>query len=150
MKTIHAMMMLAAALALTVPGAASKVFAADNPYEGKNVTLILPNSPAGPMAQYARTLAPYINKYLGAKAVRVDIQQGAGGLKGASSVWRAAPDGLTFALTNLSSLIMAPLAGSPGASFDFDQVHLSGPGRGRAASAGGRRQIEDQIAAGHS
>ena len=111
MKTIHAML-LAAALSLTAPSGASKAFAADNSYDGKNVSLILPNSPAGPMAQYARTLAPYINKHLGAKAVRVDIQQGAGGLKGASSVWRAAPDGLTFALTNLSALIMAPCRGA--------------------------------------
>lgn len=135
---------LAAAVLLTLPGAARTAFAADNPYEGKNVTLILPNSPAGPMAQYARTLAPYINKHLGAKAVRVDIQQGAGGLKGASSVWRAAPDGLTFALTNLSALIMAPLAGSPGASFDATKFTYLGrvAAEPRVLVVGGKSKIK--------
>lgn len=118
--------------------------AADNYFAGKNLTLILPNSPAGPMAQYARTLAPYINKHLGAKAVRVDIQQGAGGLKGANSVWRAAPDGLTFALTNLSALIMAPLAGSAGANFDATKFTYLGrvAAEPRVLVVGGKSRIK--------
>ena len=33
-------------------------------------------------------------------------------------VWNAKPDGLTFAFTNLPTLIMAQLAGSPGVNFD--------------------------------
>jgi tripartite-type tricarboxylate transporter receptor subunit TctC len=141
-KAIHAML-LAAAFGLTL-WAGGHAVAADNAFEGKNVTLILPNSPAGPMAQYARTMAPFINKHLGSKTVRVDIQQGAGGLKGASSVWRAAPDGLTFAITNLSALIMAPLAGSPGASFDSTKFTYLGrvEAEPRVLVVGGKSKIK--------
>lgn len=87
-------------------------------YDGKNVTLIVPNTPAGAMSQYARMIAPYIAKYSGAKDVRVDNQPGAGGLRGTNLLWRAKPDGLTIAFTSVSSLLMAQLAESPGAQFD--------------------------------
>jgi tripartite-type tricarboxylate transporter receptor subunit TctC len=87
-------------------------------FEGKTVTMIVPNTPAGAMTQYARMLAPVIAKHLGAKDVRVDNQPGAGSLRGTNMLWNAKPDGLTMAFTNLPTLIMAQLAGSPGVSFD--------------------------------
>jgi tripartite-type tricarboxylate transporter receptor subunit TctC len=87
-------------------------------YEGKTVTMIVPNTPAGAMTQYARMLAPYIAKHVGAKEVRVDNQPGAGSLRGTNMLWNAKPDGLTIAFTNLPTLIMAQLAGSPGVNFD--------------------------------
>src|ERR687893_1245942 len=87
-------------------------------YEGKTVTMIVPNTPAGAMTQYARMLAPYIAKHLGAKDVRVDNQPGAGSLRGTNMTWNAKPDGLSMGFTNLPTLIMAQLAGSPGVQFD--------------------------------
>jgi tripartite-type tricarboxylate transporter receptor subunit TctC len=87
-------------------------------YEGKTVTLIVPNTAGGAMTQYARMLAPHIAKNLGAKDVRVDNQPGAGSLRGTNMLWNAKPDGLTIAFTNLPTLIMAQLAGSPGVNFD--------------------------------
>src|SRR3712207_3807171 len=80
--------------------------------------MIVPNTPAGAMTQYARMLAPYLAKHLGAKDVRVDNQPGAGSLRGTNMLWNAKPDGLTMAFTNLPTLIMAQLAGSPGVNFD--------------------------------
>jgi putative tricarboxylic transport membrane protein len=106
---------LASVLAVAAPVTVS---AQEALYSGKQVTLIVPNSPSGTMTQYARTLAPYIAKHLGAKNVRVENQTGAGGLKGTNALWRAAPDGLTFAFTNVPVLIMAQLAESSGVQFD--------------------------------
>jgi len=108
---------LAASMAGLAALAAPAVRAAGY-YEGKTVTMIVPNTPAGAMTQYARMLAPYIAKQLGAKDVRVDNQPGAGSLRGTNMLWNAKPDGLTIAFTNLPTLIMAQLAGSPGVNFD--------------------------------
>jgi tripartite-type tricarboxylate transporter receptor subunit TctC len=104
-------------------GAAALCLAAPPPvaashFEGKTVTLIVPNTAGGAMTQYARMLAPHIAKNLGAKDVRVDNQPGAGSLRGTNMLWNAKPDGMTIAFTNLPTLIMAQLAGSPGVNFD--------------------------------
>ncbi len=107
--------LLAAAGALTLlaaPALAGPV------YDGKTVTLIVPNSPGGHMTLYARTIAPYIAKHIGAKEVRVENQQGAGGLKGTNNLWNAKPDGMTMAFTNIPTLLVAQLAESPGVKFD--------------------------------
>ena len=106
----------ASAAALTMLAAAPAVAAGY--YEGKTVTMIVPNTPAGAMTQYARMLAPVMAKHLGAKDVRVDNQPGAGSLRGTNMLWNAKPDGLTIGFTNLPTLIMAQLAGSPGVNFD--------------------------------
>jgi tripartite-type tricarboxylate transporter receptor subunit TctC len=104
----------ALATAATFGGTAS----AGPVYDGQTVILIVPNSPAGLMSQYARTIAPHLARHLGAADVRVENHQGAGGLKGANLLWQADPDGMTIAFTNVPSLIMAQLAGSPGVQFD--------------------------------
>jgi tripartite-type tricarboxylate transporter receptor subunit TctC len=103
---------LAALAALAAPASQAAY------YEGKTVVMIVPNTPAGAMTQYARMLAPALAKQLGAKDVRVDNQPGAGSLRGTNMLWNAKPDGLTIAFTNLPTLIMAQLAGSPGVNFD--------------------------------
>ena len=87
-------------------------------YEGKEVTLIVPNTPAGTMSQYAHTLAPHIAENLGADNVRVENQPGAGSLVGTNNVWNSDPDGLTFGFTNVPTLLVAQIAESPGAQFD--------------------------------
>lgn len=109
-------LLAAACAALLAAGPGSAV--AGPVYDGETVVLIVPNSPAGLMSQYARTIAPHLAKHLGAAEVRVENHQGAGGLKGANLLWHSDPDGLTIAFTNVPSLIMAQLAGSPGVQFD--------------------------------
>ncbi|HEU5018060.1 MAG TPA: tripartite tricarboxylate transporter substrate-binding protein [Pseudolabrys sp.] len=75
-------------------------------------------------------LAPYIQKHLGARLVRLKNVPGAGGLRGSNELWRANPDGLTIGFTNVPVLVMAQLAKSPGVQFDATKfVYL-----GRAAS----------------
>jgi tripartite-type tricarboxylate transporter receptor subunit TctC len=109
----HLVWAAAAALCLAAPPPV-----AASHFEGKTVTLIVPNTAGGAMTQYARMLAPHIAKNLGAKDVRVDNQPGAGSLRGTNMLWNAKPDGMTIAFTNLPTLIMAQLAGSPGVNFD--------------------------------
>lgn len=111
-------LMAGALLSTAALGLAALPAQAAGYYEGKVVTLIVPNTPAGAMSQYARMIAPFIAKYSGAKEVRVDNQPGAGGLRGTNMLWRSKPDGLTIAFTSVSSLLLAQLAESAGAQFD--------------------------------
>ena len=120
---------LLAACAVTAAAVATSA-AAGPVYKGKIVTLIVPNSAAGKMTQYARMIAPYIAKHLGATDVRIRNEQGAGGLKGSNHLWNIKPDGMTIAFTNVPALITAQLAGSPGVRFDATKFTYLG----RAAS----------------
>lgn len=114
------------AASVMIAGAAS----AGPVYDGKDVTLIVPNSPAGMMSQYAQTLAPHLAKALGANNVRVENQPGAGSLKGTNNLWRADADGMTIGFTNIPTLLIAQIAESPGVQFDATKfVYL-----GRVAS----------------
>lgn len=105
-----------AALGLLLAGAA--VAQVPDFYRDKIVNVIVAGSPAGGHSRYARLIAPYLQKHMGAREVRVSNMPGGGGLKAANHMWRVKPDGLTVAFGNASTLILAPLAGSPGAQFD--------------------------------
>jgi tripartite-type tricarboxylate transporter receptor subunit TctC len=120
---------IAAALVLGLAAAAPESRAGPV-YDGKDVTLIVPNSPAGMMSQYAQTLAPLLAKNLGASNVRVENQPGAGSLKGTNNLWKSDPDGMTIGFTNVPTLLIAQLAESPGVQFDATKFVFLG----RAAS----------------
>ncbi|MYZ47940.1 Bug family tripartite tricarboxylate transporter substrate binding protein [Propylenella binzhouense] len=87
-------------------------------YDGKDVTVIVPNSAAGTMSRYAQMLAPHLAKNLGADNVRIDNQPGAGSLKGTNALWNSKPDGMTIGFTNIPTLLIAQIAESPGVRFD--------------------------------
>ena len=124
MSRLKSIILAVAAAALVAVAAAPSQAAGY--YEGKTITLIVPNSPGGPMTQYARMLAPYIVKHLGARDMRIDNQPGAGSLRGTNVLWNAKPDGLTIAFTNVPTLIIAQLAGSPGVQFDASKFTYLG------------------------
>jgi tripartite-type tricarboxylate transporter receptor subunit TctC len=107
---------MAAPLVLGVSGPAAGQ--ASGYYKDKVVNLIVAGSPAGGHSRYARMIAPYLQKHLGAAELRISNMPGGGGLKTANHMWRVEPDGLTVAFGNASTLILAPIAGSPGAKFD--------------------------------
>lgn len=120
-----------AALAATVglsPGPAS----ADGYFDGKVITLIVPNSPSGRMSQYAQMIAPYIGKHAGADDVRIKNMRGAGGLKGTNYLWSQPADGTVIAFTSVPTLILAQLSGSEGVQFDATEFTYLG----RAATEG--------------
>ncbi len=126
-KTTVVGALVLALAAFVVPGDSR---AASGFYDGKVITLIVPNSPGGRMTRYARLYAPYIAKYAGAKEVRVVNKKGGGGVKGTNYLWVQKPDGMTIAFTSVPTLILAQLSGSKAVQFDATKfVYL-----GRAAT----------------
>lgn len=99
-------------------------------YQDKIITINVAGGAAGGHTRYARLIQPYLQKHTGAREVRIVNMPGGGGLKAANYIWRAKPDGLQIFFGNVSTLILAPLAGSAGATFDSTKfVYL-----GRATS----------------
>jgi len=119
MKAMRRKLMLAGALApvaMSVPG---RGYAQANDfYRNKVVNINVAGGASGGHTRYARLIQPYLQKHLGAREVRITNMPGGGGLKAANYIWRVKPDGLQIFFGNSSTLILAQLAGSPGATFD--------------------------------
>jgi tripartite-type tricarboxylate transporter receptor subunit TctC len=127
METMRRKMLLAGAFApvlMNVPGRAHAQ--ASGYYKDKVININVAGGPAGGHTRYARLIQPYLQKHTGAREVRVTNMPGGGGLKAANFIWRAKPDGLNIFFGNVSTLILAPLAGSPGATFDTTRFVLLG------------------------
>lgn len=94
-------------------------------YDGRVIKWIIPYSPGGGYDEYGRLIAPYLEKYTGA---RVDIMNlpGAGGMRGANELYNANPDGLTIGLINGSALVMNELAGIAGADYQIASFEYLG------------------------
>ncbi|MDA8228011.1 MAG: tripartite tricarboxylate transporter substrate-binding protein [Desulfitobacterium hafniense] len=118
--------------------------AQDKPYyDGKTITLIVPNSPGKGMDTYARMIVPYIQKYSGAKDIVVKNLTGAGGLVGTNTLWSSKPDGLTIAFTSIPSLMLAQMSGSDGVTFDATKFTYIGRAstEPRILTVGGKSSI---------
>ncbi len=93
-------------------------------FQGKTVRLVVGYGPGGGYDIYARTIAPYIAKNLGANVV-VENQPGAGGLTALNRVYAAVPDGLLMMIVNGTGAALAQLSDAQGARFDIGKVgHL--------------------------
>ncbi len=141
----HWKAVLAAVIAPTLMGVSSQAAAqATDFYKDKVINLIIAGSPSGGHTRYARLIAPYLEKHSGAKEVRISNMPGGGGLKAANHMWRVKPDGMTIAFGNASTLIMAPIAGSPGAKFDATQFAFLGRATSepRMLMVGGKSDIK--------
>jgi tripartite-type tricarboxylate transporter receptor subunit TctC len=117
MEPVRRRIVIAGALspALLLPGRASSQ---SGYYADRVVTINVGGGASGGHNYYARMLQPYLQKHLGAREVRIVTMPGGGGLKAANAIWRAKADGLQLFFGNVSTLILANLAGSPGATFD--------------------------------
>jgi tripartite-type tricarboxylate transporter receptor subunit TctC len=113
-------------------------------YKDKVLNVIIAGSPSGGHSRFARLIAPYLKKHLGAEEVRLSNMRGGGGLKAANHMWRVKPDGFTVAFGNASTLIMAPIAGSPGAKFDATKIVFLGRATSepRLLTVGGKSKIK--------
>ena len=89
-----------------------------NCYEGETATFVVPFSPGGGYDVIARGLAPFLEEELGADAVVVQNEPGAGGLTAANNLYAADGDGLTFGLFAAQGIVGSSLAGAAGASYD--------------------------------
>ncbi len=113
-------------------------------YKDKVVNLIIAGSPSGGHSRYARLIAPYLQKHLGASELRISNMRGGGGLKAANHMWRVKPDGMTVAFGNASTLIFAPIAGSKGAKFNATEFAFLGRATSepRMLMVGGKSSIK--------
>lgn len=113
-------------------------------YKDKLVVVNIAGGASGGHNFYGRMLQPYLEKHLGAREVRVVNMPGGGGLKAANYIWRAKPDGMQIFFGNVSTLILAHLAGSPGANFDPTKLTYLGRATSepRVLCVGGKSEIK--------
>jgi tripartite-type tricarboxylate transporter receptor subunit TctC len=113
-------------------------------YKDKVVTIVVAGGPSGGHTRYARLIGPYLQKHLGAREVRITNMPGGGGLKAANHIFRAKPNGLEIFFGNVSTLILAPLAGSAGATFDSTKLTYLGRATNepRVLAVGGKSTIK--------
>lgn len=77
-------------------------------YPEKPITLIVPYSPGGASDQAARSLAAATAAKLGANQIIVVNKDGAGGIIGATEVYKAKPDGYTLLLARVGTHTTVP------------------------------------------
>lgn len=94
-------------------------------YDGRVIKWIIPYSPGGGYDEYGRMIAPYLEKYTGARVDIVNLP-GAGGMRGVNDLYHSAQDGLTIGTMNGSALIMNELAGMRGADYKIAEFEYLG------------------------
>jgi tripartite-type tricarboxylate transporter receptor subunit TctC len=82
-------------------------------FRGKTVTLIVPYGKGGGFDEYARAIAPFLQKYLPGSRVEVMNVTGNGGNDGRNMIFAAPPDGLTLGFTPGSGALLAEWGGDP-------------------------------------
>lgn len=105
----------AAALALG-PGSAVLAQDAAGFYKDNVIQWIVPYNPGGGYDEYSRAIAPYLEKYTGARVDIVNLP-GAGGMKGANEIFNAPADGLTVGIINGSAMVTNQLSEIEGATY---------------------------------
>ena len=122
-------------------------------FKGKTVQLVVPFSTGGGFDVYGRMVAKYMGPELGASAMIVLNQPGAGGLLATNKMWVSKPDGLTIQLTSTSGMITSELGGAEGVSFKSGEFSWIGRVSGEpdvisTAPSGNIKTIEDLKALG--
>lgn len=120
-------------------------------FKGKKIKFIVHYGPGGGYDSAARTLAPFIEKYTGARVVIVNIP-GAGGLNGMNTLWKAKGDGLTIGLISGLTAVSNQMAGLKGVKFDLKNFAWLGrisptPFVFAVSSSGQFKSIEDVLKA---
>lgn len=114
---------LAACLGLTV-GLLAAPLAAEAAYPEKEITVIVPYGAGGGSDILVRTVAPYIEKYLGNDAKLVIINKtGASGLVGWNTLLKSDADGYTIGIITTPSVVTKPIEGKGDFTFrDFTLI----------------------------
>jgi tripartite-type tricarboxylate transporter receptor subunit TctC len=94
-------------------------------YDGRIIRWIIPYSPGGGYDKYGRLIAPYLEKYTGARVDIVNLP-GAGGMRGVNEIFNARNDGLTIGMMNGSALVANELAGMRGADYAIGEFEYLG------------------------
>lgn len=92
-------------------------------YKGKTVHFLVGTSPGGGYDAYARLLAPYMSKRLGANVV-VENKPGGSHMVAMNAVWQATPDGLTIDIAPGEGAVLGKLLNEPGVRFDLTKFPI--------------------------
>src|SRR3954471_13690343 len=90
-------------------------------FAGKTVRLVVGFGPGGGYDSYARMLAPYLSRTLGATVI-VENRPGAGGLLALNGVYISPPDGLTMMIVNGTAAVYSQLTDLQGARYDLGKI----------------------------
>lgn len=90
-------------------------------FKGKTVKMIVGFGPGGGYDAYARMIAPYLSKRLGATVV-VENQPGAGSLAALNRLYVAPPDGLQMMLVNGTAAALSQIAGVSAVKYDLGKM----------------------------
>lgn len=116
-----------AGAALLLPAAVQAQSAVEKFYSENDVTLMVGAAAGGSADYYARTLAPYLSKYIpGNPSVIVRNKRGAGGLIVASELQHTAPKDGTYIGTLQRNDFLAPLLSTRRVNFDPREVNHLG------------------------
>jgi tripartite-type tricarboxylate transporter receptor subunit TctC len=92
-------------------------------YKGKTITVFVPSAPGGTFDLLSRVMAPYLEKYTGAKA----ILQNSVNIQAQNALVRTKPDGLSVVLSGHGPKeITAQLFKQQGVNFDWTKFVLLG------------------------
>lgn len=94
-------------------------------YKGKILTFIVPYTPGGGYDVYSRLIAPYLEKYTGARII-VRNMPGAGGMMGVNQTYNAPPNGLTIGIQNCVGSITSQLTEVKGVRYDLTKFSWIG------------------------
>jgi tripartite-type tricarboxylate transporter receptor subunit TctC len=90
-------------------------------FSGKTVRFVVGFGPGGGYDSYARMLAPYLSKALGATVI-VENRPGAGGLLALNGLYISPPDGLTMMIVNGTAAVYSQLTDLQGARYDLGKI----------------------------
>jgi tripartite-type tricarboxylate transporter receptor subunit TctC len=115
---------LAVGLALLLGQAGGQAQDAAAFYKGKTIHFIVGLGVGGGFDAYARMIAPYLGRELGATVI-VENQPGAGGLVALNQIYAATPDGLRLMIVNGTPAALGQLLGQENLRYDLTKVeHL--------------------------
>jgi len=102
-------------------------------YKGKNVEYIVTTDPGGGYDTYARLIARYLAKNIGADFIIINNIPGAGHIVGTNTLWRLKPDGLSIGTFN-AGLIYNQLIARDTLLFDIGKFSWIGKAAGEPRS----------------
>ena len=108
-------------LALAAPASTAAQDSEQAFFSGKTVRFVVGFGAGGGYDAYARMLAPYLSKTLGATVI-VENRPGAGGLLALNGVYIAPPDGLTMMIVNGTAAVFSQLTDLQGARYDLGKI----------------------------
>ena len=94
-------------------------------FDGAVIKFIVPNNPGGGYDEYARLIAPYIEKYTGSRVQLKNIP-GSGGTRALNELFKSPADGLTIGLVNGSGMVTNQIAGTGDSSLRIYDLSFLG------------------------